>query len=129
MYRVEPAPPPAWRDVAPGIRVQLRFGPTEARNAGRRHVRDVVREDEAADVEFAFVVGVLLWGVIAWEGVGAPLPDDGQSDDTASDAEPDIAELNAANLTALLRQRPDIYDDLDRFYVDPVLQALSEKNA
>lgn len=124
MFRIEPNRDPAWRDVAEGIRMQLRFGPTEARNAGRRHVRDVMKADPDADGEFAFVVGVLLWGVVAWEGVGAPLPDGAEG---AAAAE--VAELNAENLSALLRQRPDIYDDLDRSYVDEVVEAMSEKNA
>lgn len=125
MFQIQPVRDTDWRDVAPGIRFKLRFGPTEARNAARRHVREVMKADPDADAEFAFVVGCLLWGAVEWEGVGAPAPD-GEVEGEAATVE--LAELNAGNLTALLRQRPDIYDDLDRSYVDEVVEALAEKN-
>lgn len=128
MYQIAPLPAPVWRDYAPGIRIQLRFGPTEARASAQRYVRGVLEADPSADFFFAFAVGCILWGAVAWEGVGAP------AEPVEGDAQPDPdspvvpAELNAEMLTLLLQQRPDIFDDLETFYVGTIINALLEKN-
>lgn len=130
MHQLSAPKAPEWRDVADGIRVRLRYGPTEARNAARRHVRAVMEKEPTADPQFAFVVGCLIWGVVEWEGVAAPLPPmpEGETADSwAAQNPPTPAELTPEHLDALLTQRPDIYDDLDLSYVEEVVAALAEK--
>lgn len=129
MYQLTPCPVPEWKTVAaatatePAIRIQFRTGPTEALNAAKRHVRAMAEEDPDTDRDFAFIVGCVAWGAVAWEGIGLPLPEGG---DPAAAPEP--APLTIDNLTMLLRHRPDIYAKVDREYVDAVVEAMSEKN-
>ena len=115
MFKLAPTPDAGWEDVAPGIRIQFRHAPAEALTSGRRHVRRVVEADPTADPEFHFVCGIAAWGAVAWEGIGAV---DGSG----------LAEVNADTVTALLRQRIDIYDAIDRLYVEPVLKVDAEGN-
>lgn len=115
MFQLVATPEPRWEDVAPGIRIQFRYGPAEALTFGRRHVRSVIRADETADPEFHFVCGVAKWGAQAWEGIGGPAGDG-------------PAPLTIETLTALMTQRPDIYDEIDRLYVEPILKVQAEGN-
>lgn len=115
MFQLAATPEPRWEDVAPGIRIQFRHAPAEALTSGRRHVRRVIEADATADPEFHFVCGIAAWGAVAWEGIGAV---DGLGP----------AELNAGTLTALMRQRIDVYDAVDRLYVEPVLKVDAEGN-
>lgn len=129
MYQLSLSSPPQWKTVAtatatePAIRIQFRAGPTEALNAARRLVRLMAEEDPDTDRDFAFILGAVAWGAVAWEGVGLPLPEGGDPL-----AEPETAPLTIENLTLLLRHRPDIYMAVDREYVDGIMEALSEKN-
>lgn len=113
MFVLQDAPTPFWLDVADGIRLEMRPVGTEALNAGRHAVRMAYMQSDAADVTFAFLSGVVRWGVIRWEGIGdasgAELP-----------ATPDAVHR-------LIQQRPDIYGVLDRDYVQPLLELLDEK--
>ena len=115
MFQLAATPEAGWEDVASGIRIQFRHAPAEALTSGRRHVRRVVEADPTADPEFHFVCGIAAWGAVAWEGIGAV---DGSGP----------AELNADTLTALMRQRIDVYDAVDRLYVEPVLKVDAEGN-
>ena len=115
MFQLQPPREPEWRTVAEGIRFRFRFGPTEALNAARRSVRAALRLDEAADADFAYVAGAVIWGVVEWEGIGLPAPAEG------------TAPLIPENVVGVLSQRPDIFDDVARFYVDPLSELLSEK--
>lgn len=115
MFQLAATPEPRWEDVAPGIRIQFRYGPAEALTFGRRHVRSVIRANDTVDPEFHFVCGVAAWGARAWEGVG------GETGDS-------LAPLTIDNLTALMSQRPDIYDEIDRLYVEPILKVQAEGN-
>lgn len=114
MFQLQAIPEPEWRDVAPGIRFKFRFGPTEALGAARRAARAAAKADPKADTYVAFVAGAVIWGVTEWDGIGA---------EGAEGAAPLTPEL----MTALLRQRPDIFDDVDEFYISPLMALLSEK--
>lgn len=123
MFQLKAAAAPEWREFEPGIRLQLRYGPSEALAFGRRHTRTLMKADDRRDPEFAFVAGILIWAVIAWDGIGTPKVE-GEADDAPIAAQP----LTAEALAALLTQRPDIYDDLNSTYVEAVLAARDEKN-
>lgn len=122
MMQIKPLPGPQWRDVAEGIRIEFRSGPTEALNAARRGARLSTFQDVPVDPEFAFVAGAVVWGATAWEGVGDP---HWTGDDPA---ECPLAPLTPDNIIMLLQQRPDIFDNVAVFYVDPLMELLSEKN-
>lgn len=139
MYALSGPREPEWRDFEPGIRLQLRFGPSQALTFGRRHLRATLKADDRTDPEFAFVVGILIWAVTAWEGVGPPAPvpppeiAEGPAEAlTAWEAENPAPEgpapLTADSLTMLLSDRTDIFDALDRTYVEAVLKVRDEKN-
>ncbi|WP_291535554.1 hypothetical protein [Brevundimonas sp.] len=114
MFQIAASIPPKWIDLAPGIRGLFRHGPSEAIVSARRHLRMVMEQDDRSDPEFAFVTGCVIWGLVEWEGVGAA---DGDG----------VADLTADNIVALLRQRPDVYDKLDRTYVQSIVDAAAEK--
>ena len=114
MFQIAATTPPKWIDLAPGLRGLFRHGPSEAIVSARRHLRMVMEEDDRSDPEFAFVTGCVIWGLVEWEGVGAA---DGDG----------VADLTADNIVALLRQRPDVYDKLDRSYVQSIVDAAAEK--
>ncbi|MFW2345689.1 MAG: hypothetical protein ACN4EU_10330 [Brevundimonas mediterranea] len=114
MFQIAASVPPKWVDLAPGLRGLFRHGPSEAIVSARRHLRMVMEEDDRSDPEFAFVTGCVIWGLVEWEGVGAA---DGDG----------VADLTADNIVALLRQRPDVYDKLDRTYVQSIVDAAAEK--
>lgn len=114
MFQIAATVPPKWIDLAPGIRGLFRHGPSEAIVSARRHARMVMEADDRSDPEFAFITGCVIWGLVEWEGVGAV---EGEG----------AAELTADNVVALLRQRPDIYDKLDRTYVQSIVDAAAEK--
>lgn len=121
MYQITPPAGPDWTTLAeatgdlPAIEVQLKPVGTSILNAARRQVREALKEDEAADTRFAFLLGAVRQGAVAWRGVGdeqgAPL-----------------AMLDPAQLALLLEARPDIYLKLDTDYVDRLMELLSEKN-
>lgn len=123
MFQLSAPREPEWRDVAPGIRILFRFNPTAALNAARRHVREVLKTDPSADPDFGFVCGAAMWGAQDWEGVGAP-PAEG----AAEDAPVEPAPFSPESLAMLLGQRPDIFDTVAGWYVDPLVELLSEKN-
>lgn len=114
MFQIAATIPPKWIDLAPGIRGLFRHGPTEAMVSARRYMRMMMEADDPSDPEFGFVTGCVIWGLVEWEGVGAV---EGEG----------AAELIADNVVALLRQRPDIYDTLDRTYVQSIVDAAAEK--
>ena len=114
MFQLAAPQPPEWHDLAPGLRGRFRVGPSEAIVFARRFARLALEADDRTDPHFAFVVGCVVWGLIEWEGVGDP------------SGEP--APLTADNVTALLRQCPDIYDRIDRSYVADIMRAAAEKN-
>lgn len=114
MFQIAATIPPKWIDLAPGIRGLFRHGPTEAMVSARRYMRMMMEADEPGDPEFGFVTGCVIWGLVEWEGVGAV---GGEG----------VADLTADNVVALLRQRPDIYDKLDRTYVQSIVDAAAEK--
>lgn len=114
MFQIAATIPPKWIDLAPGIRGLFRHGPSEAIVSARRHARMVMEADDRNDPEFAFITGCVIWGLVEWEGVGAV---EGEG----------VADLTADNVVALLRQRPDIYDKLDRTYVQSIVDAAAEK--
>lgn len=141
MYQVPtPPPPPDWTELAPGIRGRFRIGPSEAIVYGRRFARLAIEADDRTDPQFAFVVGCAVWGLIEWDGIGHPAPippedvlngpAEARAAWRADNPPPDgVAPLTADNVTALLRHRPDIYDRIDRTYVDSIMRAAAEKNA
>ncbi|PZU62316.1 MAG: hypothetical protein DI552_00150 [Brevundimonas sp.] len=140
MFQLAAPQHPEWLDLAPGIRGRFRVGPSEAIVFARRFSRRAVEADDRTDPQFAFVVGCVVWGLVEWDGIGHPAPtppDDvlnGPADALAAWREanpppPGVADLNADNVTALLRHRPDIYDKVDRTYVDSIMRAAAEKNA
>lgn len=116
MFQIAATIPPKWIDLAPGIRGLFRHGPSEAIVSARRHARMVMEADDRNDPEFAFITGCVIWGLVEWEGVGA-VEGEGEG----------VADLTADNVVALLRQRPDIYDKLDRTYVQSIVAAAAEK--
>lgn len=141
MFQIpSPPPTPDWTELAPGIRGRFRVGPSEAIVYGRRFARRAIEADDRTDPQFAFVVGCAVWGLVEWDGIGHPAPvppEDVQNGPEAAlaawrEANPapeGVAELTADNITALLRHRPDIYDRIDRTYVDSIMRAAAEKNA
>lgn len=122
MAQIKRPPKPKWRDVAPGMRIKFRFGPTEALNAARRGARLSGLREGAVDPEFAFVAGAVVWGAVEWEGFGDP---DWEGDDVA-DCPP--APLTPENIVLVLQSMPDVFDDVAGFYVDPLMELLAEKN-
>lgn len=117
MFRIEVPPADRWLEVsADGLKLLVRFGPSEALTFARRHARMMLAANDRTDPEFAFVAGIAIWAVIDWQGVGGP---DLDSDEPAP--------LQADGLIALLRARPDVYEAFDRDYVDGVLAARDEK--
>lgn len=138
MFQIAASIPPKWIDLAPGIRGLFRHGPSEAIVSARRHSRMVMENDDRSDPEFAFITGCVIWGLVEWEGVGhpAPVPPEdlaqGAPEALAAwiEANPPaegVADLTADNIVALLRQRPDVYDKLDRTYVQSIVDAAAEK--
>lgn len=105
---------PEWIDLAPGIRGRFRHGPTEALVFARRFARTAVEMDDRADPEFHFIAGVLIWGLLEWEGV--------------ADSEGAPAPVTADNVLALLRQRWDVFDAANAGYVEGVVRMDAEKN-
>lgn len=114
MFQIAAPVPPEWIELAPGLRGLFRHGPSEAMVSARRHARMVMEADDRSDPEFAFITGCVIWGLVEWEGVGAT---EGEG----------AADLTADNIVALMRQRPDIYDHLDRTYVQSIVDAAAEK--
>lgn len=114
MFQIAAPVPPKWIDLADGIRGLFRHGPSEAIVSARRHARMVMEADDRSDPEFAFITGCAIWGLVEWEGVGAVEGEGG-------------ADLTADNIVALLRQRPDIYDRMDKTYVQSIVDAAAEK--
>ncbi len=104
----------------------------------RRFARHALEQDDRTDPQFAFVVGCVVWGLLAWEGVGAPPP--APPAEIATDVEalaawevenpaPEgDAPVTADNVAMLLRQNPTIYDEIDRTYVESIVRAAAEKN-
>ncbi|QYC10563.1 hypothetical protein [Brevundimonas nasdae] len=138
MFQIAATIPPKWIDLAPGIRGLFRYGPSEAIVSARRHARMVMEGDDRSDPEFAFITGCAIWGLVEWEGVGHPAPvpsadvAHGSPEALAAwiEANPPaegVADLTADNIVALLKQRPDIYDKLDRTYVQSIVDAAAEK--
>jgi len=115
MFQIQPVPEPAWRTMAKGIRFKYRYGPTEALQAARRAARAAVKADPEADAYLAFAVGAAVWGVVEWEGLGV---------EGATEAVAVTPEL----MTALLRQRPDVFDEHEAHFVGPLMELLLEKN-
>ncbi|TFW14428.1 hypothetical protein EGY25_04340 [Brevundimonas intermedia] len=104
----------------------------------RRFARTAMEADDRNDPQFAFVVGCVVWGLLEWEGVGSPAPV--PSDDIlngpvealaawreANPAPEGNAPVTAEYVTALLRQNPAIYDEIDRTYVETIMRAAAEK--
>ncbi|WP_312065149.1 hypothetical protein [Brevundimonas sp.] len=121
MYQITPPAAPQWETLAPAkgdlpaIEVQLKPVGTSTLNAARRQVREALQADENADTRFAFLLGAVMQGAVAWKGVG--------------DAEgAALSSLDIDQLALLLEKRPDIYLKLDDCYVDEALELLSEKN-
>lgn len=120
-YQITPLAEPQWQTLAPAkgdlpaIEVQLKPVGTSILHAARRQVREALDADENADTRFAFLVGAVLQGAVAWKGVG-----------DASGAELGLLDLD--QLSLLLEKRPDIYLKLDDCYVEEALELLSEKN-
>lgn len=121
MLKITAPAAPAWEtlvaatDDAPAVRVELKPVGTSILNAARRQVRKALSLDENADTRFAFLLGAVHQGAVAWEGVGDA---DGAALET----------LDLDQLAMLLELRPDIYLKLDTCYVDQALELLSEKN-
>lgn len=137
-YQLTAPPAPEWLDLAAGIRGRFRHGPSEAMVFARRFARAAVEADDRTDPQFAFIVGCVVWGLIEWEGIGHPAPvppqdvQDGPAEALAAWREanplpPGPADLTADNVSALLRQRPDIYDRLDATYIETIMVAAAEK--
>lgn len=122
MAQIKRPSPPKWHDVAPGMRIKFRFGPTEALNAARRGARLSALQEGVVDPEFAFVAGAAVWGAVEWEGFGDP---DWQGEDLA---ECPPAPLTSENLVLVLQGMPDVFDSVAEFYVDPLMELLAEKN-
>lgn len=121
MYQITPPAAPQWETLAPAkgdlpaIEVQLKPVGTSTLNAARRQVREALQADENADTRFAFLLGAVMQGAVAWKGVG--------------DAEgAALSSLDIDQLALLLEKRPDLYLKLDTCYVDQALELLSEKN-
>lgn len=138
MLTLVPPPAPEWVEVAPGLKCRFRHGPSEAMVFARRFARQAMEADDRNDPQFAFVVGCVVWGLLEWDGVGAPAPvppDDvlnGPAKALAAwrEAHPapeGNAPVTADNVTALLRQNPAIYDAIDRTYVETIMRAAAEK--
>ncbi|MFN7110324.1 MAG: hypothetical protein ACK4M2_01710 [Brevundimonas sp.] len=138
MLTLVPTPAPEWVDVAEGLRCRFRHGPSEAMVFARRFARQAMEADDRNDPQFAFVVGCVVWGLLEWDGVGAPAPV--PPDDVLNGPAKALAAWRAANpapegnapvtaeyVTALLRQNPAIYDAIDRTYVETIIRAAAEK--
>lgn len=139
MLQLTPARAPDWVDLAPGLRGRFRYGPSEALVFARRFARKAVEEDDRTDAQFAFVVGCVVWGLIEWDGIGAPAPVapdeilNGPAEALAvwqgeNPAPEGNADLTAENVALLLRQNPPIYDLIDLTYVAEIVRAAAEKN-
>lgn len=137
LHLVQP-PAPEWVQVVPGLKCRFRHGPSEAMVFARRFARKAVEEDDRTDPQFAFVVGCVIWGLLEWDGVGAPAPvppDDvlhGPSEALAAWREANPAPEGNAPVTAdyvaaLLRQNPAVYDAIDATYVETIVRAAAEK--
>jgi hypothetical protein len=131
-------PAPEWVEVAPGLKCLFRHGPSEAMVFGRRFARQAMEADDRTDPQFAFVVGCVVWGLLDWDGVGAPAPVppdavlNGPAEALAAwrEANPPPggnAPVTAENVAALLRQNPAVYDAIDRTYVESIVRAAAEK--
>lgn len=121
MFQLEKPRDPEWRETVPGIRIQLRFSPSEALGAARRGARLAAFVGKTVEPAFAFTAGALVWAATAWEGVGDP-----EWEAVEGETCP-LAPLTPENLVLLLQQRPDVFDDLASYYVDPLLELLAEK--
>ncbi|GAA0197904.1 hypothetical protein GCM10010203_56130 [Actinomadura yumaensis] len=138
MLRLEHPRAPEWIDLAPGVRGRFRYGPSEALVFARRFMRQALEADDRTDPHFAFVVGCTVWGLLEWDGVGAPAPvppDDvlnGPAEALAAwrDANPPPegnAPVTADYIAALLRHNPAIYAEVDDRYVTSIFLAGEEK--
>ena len=138
MLQLAQPPAPEWVDVAPGLKCLFRHGPSEALVFARRFARQAVEADDRADPQFAFVVGCVVWGLLEWDGVGAPAPVppadvlNGPADalaawQAANPAPEGNAPVTAEYVAALLRQNPAVYDEIDRTYVESIVRAAAEK--
>ena len=138
MVQLVLTPAPEWVDVADGLRCRFRHGPSEAMVFARRFARTAMEADDRNDPQFAFVVGCVVWGLLEWDGVGSPAPvppDDvlnGPAEALAAwradnPAPEGNAPVTAEYVTALLRQNPAIYDEIDRTYVETIVRAAAEK--
>lgn len=138
MLQLVQPPAPEWVQVVPGLKCLFRHGPSEALVFGRRFARQAVEADDRTDPQFAFVVGCVVWGLVDWDGVGAPAPVppdeilNGPAEALASWREANPAPEGNAPVTAdyvaaLLRQNPAVYDAIDRTYVESIVRAAAEK--
>ncbi|NEU15012.1 hypothetical protein G3T14_23495 [Methylobacterium sp. BTF04] len=111
---------PAWLDLMPGVRVQMRPATPAAMIIARREAGKVFRAEGADDdpdtgtkATVALVGALARFAISDWSGVG--------------NAEGEPVPVTAENVDALMQIWP-CYDAFDQQYVGPILTGETEKN-
>lgn len=116
MLKLTPDLSPDWLDVLPGVRILLKPAESATMLVGRTAASKAMAAGGSdADAEFAFTAACVVWGAVAWEGVG--------------DEAGTPLELSEDGLVRLLKQNFTAFDKIDRAYVLPILMRDAEKNA
>lgn len=117
MLKLTSTSEPAWLDLLPGVRVQVRPITVAAMLVAREAVAKVVRGEDQQDVmqhaSIALVRELAQRGIVAWEGVG--------------DAKGAPLAVTPESIDALLEVW-QAYDAIDRLYVGPAMVRDQEKN-
>lgn len=116
MLKLTPDLSPQWLDVLPDVRIRLKPAESATMLVGRTAATKALAAGGSdADAEFAFTAACVVWGALAWEGVG---------DETGAPLD-----MSEDGLVRLLKQNFTAFDKIDRAYVLPILMRDAEKNA